>query len=59
MLMKNSKFQQRLKNMDYLIKMKLSKTIDIKESYKNALDFINKIKEKIPVIEYKINNPII
>jgi hypothetical protein len=35
------------------------KTIDIKESYKNALDFINKIKEKMPVIEYKINNPII
>lgn len=33
------------------------KTIDIKESYKTAIDFIDKIKENIPKIEYKINNP--
>ena len=34
------------------------KTIDIKESYKTAIDFINKIKENMTTnIEYKINNP--
>ena len=33
------------------------KNIDIKDSYKTSLEFIEKLKENIPDIKYIINEP--